>query len=538
MPSHSVVTAVQILSILPVVGDASLGGLLRRAAGAARLDLASAMKIQQLLDHHGIGKNPFAEEDAQTDPIFKEHCIASTYHPTWDKVYGDPTEPSTSIVFGEKGSGKTAMRLQVARHLENYNRSHPGEHLYVIEYDDFNPFLDRFRERLGGRRRADRVLAEWKLWDHMDAILSLGVTELVDRILDGGQANGAAGCKISEVDVRRLDRHQGRDLLLAAACYDQSTAETFPRRWHRLRHKLRFWTIKAHWDFALGILITMAVVALAVMLTTRAEWGWRGTAWLLGAGWAPWMWRAASCLWRARAIVNQTFVGNRQIGELRRVLMNFTPGETASQPLPNKQRTDDRYEMLAKFQGILGTLGFRGIVVLVDRVDEPYLINGSAELMRALMWPMLDNKFLKQPGIGLKLMLPIELSQFIQREDRDFFQRARLDKQNMILSLEWTGEALYDVANARLKACASDGASPTLRDLLDPSISDQRLIDALRRLRVPRHLFKFLYRLLMAHSSAHTDEQPVWRISSEMFESVLAVYSRDQDAFDRGLAAG
>ena len=80
------------------------------------------MKVQDFLEHHGISRNPFAEEDAQTDPVFKEHCIDSTYHPTWDKVYGDPAEPASAIVFGEKGSGKTAMRLQLARHLEQYNR--------------------------------------------------------------------------------------------------------------------------------------------------------------------------------------------------------------------------------------------------------------------------------------------------------------------------------------------------------------------------------------------------------------------------------
>ena len=93
--------------------------------------------------------------------------------------------------------------------------------------------------------------------------------------------------------------------------------------------------------------------------------------------------------------------------------------------------------------------------MLVDRVDEPHMINGSVEQMRMLLWPMLDNKFLKHPGIGFKLLLPIELSHYIDREDRDFYQRARLDKQNMIPSLEWTGEALFDVASARLKACAA-----------------------------------------------------------------------------------
>jgi hypothetical protein len=221
-----------------------------------------------------------------------------------------------------------------------------------------------------------------------------------------------------------------------------------------------------------------------------------------------------------------------------RMLMHFTPSELAGQPLPNKDRTDDRYGLLGKLQSILDTLGFAGIIVLVDRVDEPHLINGSADLMRALLWPMLDNKFLKHPGLGLKFMLPVELTQFIEREDHEFYQRARLDKQNMVPSLEWTGEALYDVANARLKACAVEGQSPTLGKLFDESISEQRVLDALRTLRVPRDLFKFLYRLFVAHCGAHSDEHPKWTISSETFESVLAVYHRGQEAADRGLGAG
>ncbi len=174
-------------------------------------------------------------------------------------------------------------------------------------------------------------------------------------------------------------------------------------------------------------------------------------------------------------------------------------------------------------------------MVLVDRVDEPHLVNGSPEQMRALLWPMLDNKFLKHPGIGFKLLLPIELSYFIDREDRDFYQRARLDKQNLVPSLDWTGEALYDVANARLKACAANGQAPSLVALFDESVNDRRLIDALRTLRVPRHMFKFLHRLFVSHANAHTDDHPAWKISSATFESVLALYQRDQEAYDRGL---
>ena len=181
---------------------------------------------------------------------------------------------------------------------------------------------------------------------------------------------------------------------------------------------------------------------------------------------------------------------------------------------------------------------FEGIIVVVDRVDEPYLINGSTSLMQALVWPMLDNKFLKHHGLGLKLLLPIELERLIDRQERDFHERARLDKQNLIRSLAWTGQSLYDLANARLKACAGDGESPAIADLLDPSIDARRLKDGLATLRVPRHIFKFFYRLFTAHCNAHSEDSPVWQIDQGEFESVLALYQRDQDALDRGVGAG
>jgi hypothetical protein len=500
------------------------------------------MKIQQLLDHYQIVRNPFAEEDAQTDPVFRDYCIESTYHPTWDKVYGDPGVPSTAVVFGEKGSGKTAMRLQIAWRLNEFSRGHPQKRLYVIHYDDFNHFLDRFREKLGRRRRADRVLSEWHLWDHMDAILSLGVTGLVDRILEVKQPSAAVDGEIRQPDIDQLDRHQSRDLLLLAACYDQSTAETFKGRWHRLRRRLKFSVFKAHWDLALGIAWTLGVLTLIVVLLANDAADWLKPLWLYlllsVVGWAPWLRRFWKRFRMARGVVRRMRVGNRETNPLRQVLMNFSSAEISAQPLPSKDRTDDRYELLSKFQSLLQSLGFTGIIVLVDRVDEPHLINGSAELMKALLWPMLDNKFLKHPGLGIKLMLPIELTRFIEREQREFYQRARLDKQNMITSFEWTGEALYDVANARIQACSADGAATSLRDLIASGVSDKRLIEALRSLRVPRHLFKFMYRLLVAHCNAHTEREPAWTVAPETFESVLALYHRDQDAFDRGLGAG
>jgi len=485
------------------------------------------MKVQAFLEHHGIAGNPFAEEDAQNDTVFKRTCLETTFHPAWDKIYGDPADPSTSIVFGEKGSGKTALKLQMVRQFERWNAEHPDAATFVVIYDDFNPFLDRFVSRVGPGRSLEKVLAQWKLWDHMDAVLSLAVTQLVTRLVE------PAGRTV------RLTRPQARDLALLAACYDQSTAESFPARWRRLRGRIGYRAWLGLWPQAVGLAATAILGAALAFGAARGSLDWARQWWpwlAVAAAWLPALARRARATWRAWRIVRSMRTGSRTSGQLSRALARMPEVDLAGQPLPAQARSDDRYELLGKLQGVLAACGFSGLVVIVDRLDEPHLINGSAERMRQLIWPLLDNKFLKSPGIGCKLLLPIELYRFIEREDEQFNQRARLDKQNLVASLEWSGETLYDIASTRVKAASVGDPPATLARLFDESIDQRRLIDGLRSLRVPRQLFKFLYRLLVAHCHAHTDEQPVWRIPLERFERELAVFRRDQDAFDRGLA--
>lgn len=494
------------------------------------------MKLHDLLAHHGMASNPFADEDAQTDPVFQDSCRASTFHPSWDKVYGDPANPATSIVFGEKGAGKTAMRLQIAAQIEQHNREHTDRRAFVIEYDDFNPFLDRFADRLSGRKRRDpaKVLSEWKLWDHMDAILSLGVTSVVDRMLGASQPSGSAANSLPDDAVKRLDRFQSRDLLLLAACYDNSLTESFHSRWFRLRRKLWYLPWQSWGVRAIGLLVKTAV--LAYVFWWKRDWSLMLTVWpwlIIALGWAPWMAQVWRWWMQAFSVSRKMRCVTRDVNPLRQVFMQFSGRDINGQPLPNKDRTDDRYELLYKFQGLLQAMGFTSIVVLVDRVDEPHLINGSLENMRGLVWSMLDNKFLKQPGVGLKLLLPIELSEFVEGENRDFYQRARLDKQNMIPSLRWTGQSLFDLANARVAACADEGKSAQIRDLFDASIEDSRLIEAFATLRVPRQLFKFLYRLLVAHCQTYVDTSPHWQIDAATFEAQLALFQRELLANDK-----
>ncbi|MEM9646443.1 MAG: hypothetical protein AAF989_15735, partial [Planctomycetota bacterium] len=144
--------------------------------------------------------------------------------------------------------------------------------------------------------------------------------------------------------------------------------------------------------------------------------------------------------------------------------------------------------------------------------------------------PMLDNKLLKHPGLGFKLMLPQELHRDIEKENRDFHERARLDKQNVVPAFQWTGESLYDLARARMVACAEDQKSPEPKDLYGPDVSYERLLSAFQSLRVPRHLFRFLYRVLVDHCHKHTDASPVFHVNAETFETSLAVYLREAEA--------
>ena len=65
-----------------------------------------------------------------------------------------------------------------------------------------------------------------------------------------------------------------------------------------------------------------------------------------------------------------------------------------------------------------------------------------------------------------------------------------------------------------------------------------RRLRLLLRLRVPRHLFKFVYRLLVDHCNRYTDDNPRWTIARETLQSTLALYLRDLQEFDRGLGTG
>jgi len=498
------------------------------------------MKVHQFLDHYGVTQNPFSQEDAAADQVFRDYCLDATHHPAWDKIYGDPTAPATSVVFGEQGSGKTALRLQIVSKLREHNKKNGEERTFIIQYEDFNPFLDCFRERLSGRRRRPEVaLKNWRLWDHMDCILTLATTQLAETIRNNGTDPKNEDQNIQKKNFAQLTAPQKRDIMLLASFYDHNRELSEMRRWTMLKSRLRYSTWKSIWDKCLGVVGTVSTIGLVCWLQDwKSLMNWWVPA-IIVAFWLPFLWNQLKAFWTGWRIQKQVRVIDHSRAALRKKLSRFASGELTGQPMPSRARGDDRYELLMKLQSILTTLGFTSICVLVDRVDEPHLINGSAERIRDLIWPLFDNKFLKHPGVAFKLLLPAAVAGYLNRQEKEFYERSRLDKQNLIPSLSWTGQALFDVSNDRIRACAELASKPpSIREFFSENISESELISTFDRMRAPRHLFKFLYRLLIDHCSKYTEDQPEWKIQPETLQSSLAIYMRDLGAYDQNLGTG
>ncbi|MEM7518237.1 MAG: hypothetical protein AAF368_15105, partial [Planctomycetota bacterium] len=166
------------------------------------------MFTQKWRDHWGLARDPFACEDADKDPILGE-VDPTAVHTGFDRIFGNPDVPSPGIVFGEKGSGKSGLRRMMRRRIEDWNETHEKSRVFHVEYIDFDVQIDQFRQAVGAssdtRKAAKSVVGSWRLSDHLDSMLSLGVTKLLDQCLEHGERPG------------KLSKKQKIDLLLLAS---------------------------------------------------------------------------------------------------------------------------------------------------------------------------------------------------------------------------------------------------------------------------------------------------------------------------------
>ena len=115
------------------------------------------MKIQSFLEHHGIAANPFADEDAQTDLVFKGYCIRTrTIRPGTRSTAIRPSRPRRSC-SARRARARRPCGCRSPGTWPTTTPTIPTTRVFVVEYDDFNPFLDRFRERFRRPRGAGRI---------------------------------------------------------------------------------------------------------------------------------------------------------------------------------------------------------------------------------------------------------------------------------------------------------------------------------------------------------------------------------------------
>lgn len=497
------------------------------------------MNVTQFFAHWRLAENPFAAEEARHDAVFAKLQAGSSSHPDFEKVLGDLSRPATAILFGEKGSGKTAIRMQIAQRIVEWNQARPDSRVLLIAYDDLNPFLDRFWSRLragDGRSvrrgaREEDPIRRLSLADHMDAILHLATVSLVDSCF--ARADKRPDAKAAMKALRQADPSVRTDFLVLQAVYDRpalagGSTKALARAIRAPRNRARFaWT-------ALAATVWIAPAALAGWLIwehvalTNPAWVWgvggAGAVWLLLLlkRWGLDQWRLRSV---GRRVARRIRVLDRTTSSAACSLSRLPASSLAAGSIPIDGGDEARYEMFNRLRRVAGALGYSSVLIIVDRIDEPTLVSGDPDRMKSVVWPLLSSKFLQMEGIGLKLLLPIELRHTLFRESSAFFQEARLDKQNLIEQLSWTGATLYDLCTARLRACRQDAPGEiSLGDLFAPDVRRQDVVDALDQMHQPRDAFKMLYRCIQEHCAYLTDDAAeadgAWRIPRLILESV------------------
>lgn len=523
------------------------------------------MNLAQFFEHWAIVENPFRGEEARTDAIFARIGIAGAdadreggpgkvrlvrpnmpaTHSEFDKIVGEFDHPSTSIVFGEKGSGKTAIRLQIADRIARYNDSNPGRRVLLIPYDDLNAALDCYVRSTGGAKKDD-PFEGMRLVDHVDSIVSIGTGRIVNTLLVGSESPPPAQIEDANKRARKMPVSLRRDLLLLQAVYDANDSTGV--RTTALKRMLRLGGSGPKALVATGVW-TGWIPAAALFIWGQFFSGvgeTTQTALLIGsvALLAMWLFLLLKLTLIDRVV--DRHVAQRVAKQLRMVprtsvsigaslgKLDRTIASTEALPVTNSEEI--RYAMLARLQRIASHLGFETLLVLMDRVDEPTLIRGDPERMRSVVWPMLSHKFLQHDGMAIKMLLPIELRHALFKESSAFFQEARLDKQNMVERLSWTGAMLYDLCNTRLSTCRPVSAEPiSLVDLFDEDVTRQDLVEALDHMQQPRDAFKFVYRCLTEHCASVTDDDGAWRIPKHTLDAVRKSEAERVMGLQRGI---
>ena len=219
----------------------------------------------------------------------------------------------------------------------------------------------------------------------------------------------------------------------------------------------------------------------------------------------------------------------RDAASLTQMILNLSPKERKEFVLPRGSNESSRYQLLHRFLGVLEIFGYRGIYVLIDRIDEPSLFSGNNEAMKQFIEKILDIKLLQYPQLGMKLFLPIELDEIYRNATPEQLKRIRLDKSNVVPELKWSGQELFEIANQRMQACpAPDSEVSHLSGLFEEDFDFNHLRETLTALGTPRYAFGFFSSLFTEYvkdlPNELSDNDPRWKIPRAHFDIIRAAW--------------
>ena len=347
------------------------------------------------------------------------------------------------------------------------------------------------------------------------------VPQLVDQLLG---VSDRAPLQISNFRkaLRKAPALVRREMLLLQMAYDH-TPIAAKRSW-QLKSALGLGgssgsKAAANWAMVLAV---FALVLAGMSLVQEPKRALLAFAAVLAAGSFAMGWSWLRCQTRVGIIARGMHRGircvNRSAASFRESLHHIEIN-IGSASMPTDRGDDSRFAMFDRLLAVLRAADYGSIAILVDRVDEPTTVAGDVDHMRSLVWPLLSSRFLQHRGLAVKLLLPAELGDLFSREDGAFFRAARLDKQNAVERLQWSGSMLSKMCDARIRAASSrPNSAVPIESMFDANVGRAKIEEALAGCGNPREACRMVYAMLQEHM-AHA-EAGAKTISNSTFELV------------------
>lgn len=177
--------------------------------------------------------------------------------------------------------------------------------------------------------------------------------------------------------------------------------------------------------------------------------------------------------------------------------------------------------VLGKLVGIVRSLGFSGLCVLVDKVDETDATGDSADASAKLLHPLLANiQLLEIDGLGWIFFLWDRL--------RDRYASGKLNiRLDKIPSapITWSAGDLETLINERLRHF-SDGAVQEFRTIADETAPSIEELIALSN-SSPRELVRLLDTVFREHEQVYASEAESPPLSGHTVNSAMDLYSAE-----------